>query len=85
MQKTVQPITAEERARRQAAVNEAAASLRLEGLASDVEAKAIWQRYIEGELTIAEAGAEVDKLNERDFGPLPVPRNGRSKEHSRHP
>lgn len=54
----------------------ALASVRLEGLEPDQEAAAIFQRHIDGELTVAEMGAAIDELNDREFGPVRIPRNG---------
>ena len=45
------PISPEERARRQKAVDTARRSIRLEGLEVDAEGEALFDRYIAGELT----------------------------------
>jgi hypothetical protein len=71
-------ITAEERAKRQFQIAEALASVRLEGLEPGAEALRIYDRYAAGEITLKQVGAEIDALHERDYGPLPLPRNGRS-------
>jgi hypothetical protein len=65
-------ITDKERAERQARVTRAIASVRLEGLEPTDGAKAIFDRYIAGELTIEEVGEEIQALNARQFGPVHV-------------
>lgn len=59
-----------ERAGREEDYRQALASLRLEGLAPGTEARAIFQRYVDGELTIEQMGAEIDTLHERRIGPV---------------
>jgi len=49
-------ITAEERARRQDILDEARGSVRLEGIELDDTIVAIGQRYVAGEITLAEHG-----------------------------
>jgi hypothetical protein len=71
-------ITEQERARRLSHVTEALATVRLEGLEPGKEALDIYERYVDGELTLEQLGGEIDALNERDYGPLPLSRNGRS-------
>ena len=63
-------ITEEERAARRARVEQSIASVRLEGLEPSPEAKAIFARYVSGELTIEEMGAEIRAMNARKFGPV---------------
>ena len=46
------PVADQERAERQARVNRALVSVRLEGLEPTEAAKAVFNRYIDGELTI---------------------------------
>ena len=64
------PISEQERARREEDYRQALASLRLEGLAPGAEARAIFQRYIDGELTLEQMGAQIDTLHERRIGPV---------------
>ncbi len=71
---TAHPISATERARRTRIFEEAQASVRLEGFELDDRTKAVWCQYIEGEMTLAEVGSAIDELDQRDFGPLPLPR-----------
>jgi hypothetical protein len=66
-----------ERAKRLDEVKQALASVQLEGLEPGDEAQAIFQRYIDGELTLAQMGAEIEALHDREYGPLHVPRNRR--------
>jgi hypothetical protein len=71
----VHPITATERARRTRVYEEALASVRLEGLELDEKAKALYQRYIAGELTLSEVGSATDELDDREFGPVSLSRH----------
>jgi len=66
----VTPITERERVERQARIERAIGSVRLEGLEPTDAAKSIFQRYVDGELTIEEMGAEIRALNAREFGPV---------------
>jgi hypothetical protein len=77
------PITAAERARRTRIYEEALASVRLEGFELDEQAKALYQRYILGELTLAEVGSAIDELDDREFGPVSLPRHKRPQKSAR--
>ncbi len=68
-------ITAAERERRTRIYEEALASLRLEGLDIDEQTKAVYRRYMDGELTLIEVGREIDELDDREFGPIPLSRH----------
>jgi hypothetical protein len=70
-------FTGQERAKRLSEVRQALASVRLEGLEPGGEAQSIYQRYVEGELTLEQMGTEIEALHDREHGPLPVSRNGR--------
>jgi len=70
-------ITAQERAKRRDEVRQALASVRLEGLEPGDAAQSIYQRYVDGELTLEEMGAEIEKLHDRQYGSVPVSGNGR--------
>ena len=71
-------ITEQERAQRLIEVRESLASVRLEGLEPGPEAIDIFERYADGHITLEQFGLEIDSLHDRKYGPLPVPRNGRS-------
>lgn len=71
----VPSIAERERAERQLHIDNAVASVRLEGLEPSRSALAVFERYVNGELSIEEMGAEVQALNAREFGPVPVPGN----------
>jgi hypothetical protein len=79
----IHPITAVERARRTRVYEEALASIRLEGFKLDEDVKAIYRRYIDGALTLAEVGTAINELDDREFGPLPVSRHTHSQEPAR--
>ena len=68
-------ITDQERATRRAYVDESLATLKLEGLEPCAETHAISQRYIDGELTVMELGAEIRSLNARKFRPVSLSRD----------
>jgi hypothetical protein len=63
-------ISEEERANREEEYRQPVASLRLEGLAPGAEANAIFQCYVDGELTLDQMGAEIDRLHESRLGPV---------------
>ena len=77
------PITAAERARRTRVYEEALASVRLEGFEIDEPVKGLYQRYISGELTLAEVGSAIDELDDREFGPVSLSRHKRPQEPAR--
>ena len=83
MSVATKPITAAERAKRTRIYEEALASVRLEGFELDERSKALYKRYIDGELTLAEVGQAIDELNNREFGSVSVPRHNRPQEPSR--
>ena len=60
-----QPITEKDkkdRAKRERLANDAIASMRLEGLEPSPPAIAIWQRYVEGEISVERAGELIRAL-----------------------
>lgn len=65
------------RIQREREVENALASVRLEGLEPSAEAKGIFQRYVEGDLTLSEMGRAVDQLLDRQYGPVRLSRNER--------
>jgi len=58
------------RTRREREVANALASVRMEGLEPSAEAKGIFQRYVEGEVSLKEMGRAVDQLLDRQYGPV---------------
>lgn len=68
-------VTTSERARE---IENALASGRLEGLEPSPEAMAIFQRYIDGDLTLEQMGAAIDEHADREYGPVRLPGNERS-------
>jgi len=60
----------EERARQ---IENALASGRLEGLEPSLEAMTIFQRYIDGDLTLEKMGAAIDAYAAREYGPVRLP------------
>ena len=70
-------ITEQDRIKRRSEVQQALASVRLEGLEPGEVAQSIYQRYADGELTLEQMGAEIEALHDREYGPLPLSRNGR--------
>ena len=63
------------RAQREREVANALASIRMEGLEPSDEAKSIFQRYADGDLTLEEMGRAVDQLADRQYGPVRLSRN----------
>lgn len=54
-------------------ITNALATVRIEGLEPSAEAHAIFQRYVEGELTSGEMGRSIDQLLNREYGPVRLP------------
>ena len=63
------------RIQREREVNNALASVRLEGLEPSAEAKAIFQRYVDGDLTSEELDRAFDQYFDRKYGPVRLPRH----------
>jgi hypothetical protein len=79
------PITPTEKAKRTRIYEEALASVRLEGFELDEKARALYERYVNGELTLAEVGSAIDELDKREFGPVSLSRhNGPQKSKRSH-
>lgn len=74
------PATTTDRARIQRAqeVEDALASVRMEGLEPSAEALALFARYVEGELTSDELDRAFDAYFDRKYGPVRIPGNERS-------
>ena len=53
------------RIQREREVENALASVHIEGLEPSAEAKAIFQRYVEGDVTLKEMGRAVDQILDR--------------------
>ena len=71
-------ITTEDlRTQRARKIENALASVRMEGLEPSDEAKAIFQRYIDGELTSQERAQAFQEFLDREYGPVSLPRNER--------
>jgi hypothetical protein len=71
-------IVEHDRAQRAGEIENALASVRLEGLEPSAGAKAIFQRYVDGELTADEMDAAMAELLDREYGPVRLPRNERT-------
>lgn len=83
MAQAIHRIGVTERSRRTRVYEEALASVRLEGFELDEQVKALYQRYVDGELTLAEVGSMIDELDDREFGPVPLSRHKHPKEPAR--
>ena len=70
-------ITETEQRERASAVEYALATNRLEGLEPSDGAKAIFQRYVNGELNLEQMRAAIDEHADREYGPVRLPRNDR--------
>lgn len=70
-------VTATDQARAQRAreVENALASVRMEGLEPSDDAKAIFQRYVDGDLTAEEMGRAIDQILDTQYGPVRLPGN----------
>jgi hypothetical protein len=72
-------ITANQvREKRASEIANALASVRMEGLEPSDEAKAIFQRYVDGLLTSEAMGRAIDELLDREYGPVRLPGDERS-------
>jgi hypothetical protein len=68
----IKSITDQERTERRARVARAIASVQLEGLDPTEAARAVFDRYVAGDLTTQEMASEIRTLNARQFGPIHV-------------
>jgi hypothetical protein len=64
------------RIEREREVENALASVRMEGLEPPAEAREIFQRYVDGDATLEEMGRAVDQLLDRQYGPVRLSGNG---------
>ena len=73
-------LTSTDVAREQRAkeIENALASGRLEGLEPSPGTIAIFQRYINGELTMEQMGAAIDACADCEYGPVRISKNERS-------
>lgn len=73
-------VITKDRAREQRArdVENALASVRMEGLEPSEEAKAVFQRYVDGDSTLEEMGRAIDRLLDSKYGPVRLSGNERS-------
>ena len=71
-------IVDQARAERALGIEDALASVRMEGLEPSKEAKAIYQRYVDGELTADQMDVAMAEHLDREYGPLRLPRNQRT-------
>jgi hypothetical protein len=63
------------RQQRSREVDNALASVRMEGLEPSAEAKVLFQRYIDGELTSEELDQAFDHYFDSKYGPVRLPGN----------
>jgi hypothetical protein len=70
--------TEEARARRVREVENALASVRMEGLEVSAEAQTLFQKYVEGEVSSEELDHALDVYFDRKYGPVRIPGNQRS-------
>ena len=73
-------VITSDRARTQRAreVENALASVRMEGLEISGEANALFQRYIDGDISSEELESAFDSYFDRRYGPVRSPRNEHS-------
>ena len=64
-----------EREQRMSEVNNALASVRMEGLEPDERVLYLYQRYVTGELTSEALDEALNRHLVAEYGPLPIPRN----------
>ena len=67
--------TDQAQAQRANEVENALASVRMEGLEPSAEAKAFFQQYVDGELTSEEMGAAIDRHLDAKYGPVRLSRD----------
>ncbi len=72
MPTTTQDLTRTERER---AVENALASVRMEGLDISAEANSMFRQYVDGDLSSEELDRALDEYFDRKYGPVRLPRN----------
>ncbi|HEY4086180.1 MAG TPA: antitoxin VbhA family protein [Bryobacteraceae bacterium] len=65
------------RAQREREVENALASVRMEGMEPSEEASAIFRQYVEGDVTLEQMGQAVDQLLDRQYGSVRLSRHKR--------
>lgn len=70
-------IVDQERAQRALEIEDALATVRLEGLEPSAAVKAIYQRYVDGELTADEMDLAMTEHLDREYRPVRLSRNQR--------
>ncbi len=63
------------REQRSREVENAFASVRMEGLEPSPKARALFESYVEGDITSDELGRAIDQLLDEEYGPVRLPRN----------
>ena len=63
------------RTQRAREVENALASVRMEGFEISSEAEALFQRYVDGEMSSEELDGAFDRYFDRKYGPVRLPRN----------
>ena len=63
------------RIQREREVANALASVRMEGLEVSSEAKVMFQKYVDGEVTSEELDGAFDRYFDRKYGPVRLPRH----------
>jgi hypothetical protein len=63
------------RTQREREVENALASVRMEGLEVSSEARTMFQRYVDGDLSSEELDRAFDRYFDRKYGPVCLPRN----------
>jgi hypothetical protein len=63
------------RVQREREVENALASVRMEGLEVSPEAKAMFQQYVDGDVSPEELDRAFDQYFDRKYGPVRLPRN----------
>ena len=71
------PVTTIDRTRTQRAreVENALASVRMEGLEISSEAETMFRQYVDGKVTSEELDTAFDRYFDRKYGPIRLPRN----------
>jgi hypothetical protein len=71
-------VSHQARTQRAKEVENALASVRMEGLEPSEDAIAMFRRYVDGELSSEELDRAFDRYFDRKYGPISISRNERS-------